>query len=125
MAKRSRYPGRPGSTRPGRPSAKAARPASRPGGLTEAELARAAELESEISAREKAAAAEQARRQQRGRLVEPRIAPDAGVPLSVRAANEYAYVARDVRHIAITGTIMFVLLGVIWAVVNASGLNPV
>ena len=137
MAKRTRYPGRaatkPGAKRPGGPTARsAATPAGRPssvgsriGGLTEAEIERAAQIEQELLAREQAAIAENARRRARssGR-VDVSLTGDAGQPLSVRASHEYAYVARDVRRILVTGSLMMGILAAIWVAVNVGGLGP-
>ena len=135
MAKRTRYPGRPatkpGAKRPGQgPAARpGASPAARPtsagtriGGLTEAEVERAAQIEKELLAREQAAIAENARRRARtsGR-VDVSLTGDAGQPLSVRAAHEYAYVARDVRRIVVTGSVMMGILALIWVAVNFGG----
>lgn len=128
MAKRTRYSGRP-AARPG-----AGRlgqgPASRPGigpspvraaGLTELEVDRAAELEAELVARERAAIAENARRRGRPRPLDASIVGDAREPLSVRASHEYAYVARDVRRIVLTASLMFAILAGLWLVVNLGG----
>ena len=132
MAKRSR-----GSTsRPGqRPplQRQAARPASRPAAaaapvtaprpdtLTDAEEARAAELEASILAEEKAA--ETARK----RSTPSRSADDAPVratsSIAVAAANEYAYVARDVKRIAIVGGGLILILLGIWLVVHLTGFS--
>jgi hypothetical protein len=130
MAKRKRYPGRPaarpGAGRPGpgpttRPGA--ASPALRAGGLTELELDRAAELEADIVARERIAVADNARRRARGRGMEAGIAGEVGASLSVRAAHEYAYVARDVRRIIGTGTLMLAILAGLWILVNVVGVG--
>ena len=134
MAKRTRYPGRPvakpGAKRPG--TGPATRPGSSPatrtsegsriGGLTEAEVERAAQIEKELVAREQAAIAENARRRARtsGR-VDVSLTGDAGQPLSVRAAHEYAYVARDVKRIVVTGSVMMGILAAIWVIVNLGG----
>jgi hypothetical protein len=135
MAKRTRYPGRP-TTRPGarkpgaapggpsaRGSAASPSPVLRTGGLTQAELDRAAEIEAELVAREKAAIAENARRRARSGRVDVSLVGDAGTPLSVRASHEYAYVARDVRRIVITGAVMFSILAVLWILVNVVGVG--
>jgi len=132
MAKRTRYPGRPaarpGARKPG--AAPAARgsgvpgsSALRTGGLTQAELDRAAQIEAELVAREKAAIAENARRRARSGRVDVSLVGDAGTPLSVRASHEYAYVARDVRRIVITGALMFSILAVLWVLVNVVGVG--
>ncbi len=145
MAKRSRVSGRPGQRRPlernsgrsqaGGGSPKAAPSSARPsdgpppdtrpvqasvGGssLTEAELARAAELESQIVAQEKAAAATakpSPASRTRGRTVV------SSEPLSVRAAHEYAYVARDVRRIVVVGGLMFAVLIALHVLINVLG----
>jgi hypothetical protein len=137
MAKRSRVGGRP-SSRPRTVRAPAARPpASRAGGpsasgpaatrpsisLTEEEAARAAKLEAELVAQEKAAAraraATQAARGRRaGRDLDPALYDQ---PLSVRAAHEYAYVARDVRRIGLTAGLMLSILAVLALLINVMG----
>ncbi len=96
-------------------------PTPRYGGLTQAELDRAAELEAELVAREQAAIAENARRRARSTGVDVAIAGDAGTPLSVRAAHEYAYVARDIRRIAATAALMLAILAALWFALNAGG----
>lgn len=124
MAKRSRYPGHPESQRPGnKPTAPRSSGVVRSGGLTQGEIARAAELEAEIAAREQSAIADNARRRVRGRGLDMAIAGDPTVPLSVRAAHEYAYVARDVRRIGLTAGLVFGILAVIWIVVNVGGVG--
>jgi hypothetical protein len=118
MAKRSRLAARPGQRRPlQRPPA---RPdGTKPGGLTHDELARAAELEAAILADEKAA---EESRKVRERA---REAPtnEVGVrysstPLAVRAAEEYGYVRRDVRRIALVGGFLIAILAVLEILVN-------
>ena len=151
MAKRTRYAGRPSGRRPSssRPlkapptraplaSTEAATPADleldldrpagahpivRTSGLTEAEVQRAAELESEVTARERAAIAESIRRRARGHSpIEANVlAGDVNAPLSVRAAHEYAYVARDVRRILLTGGLMVAILAVLAILINVVG----
>ena len=125
MAKRARG----STTRPGqRPplQRQATRPVSpatsvqpRPASLTAQEEARAGELEAAIVAEERQA--EQSKR--RARTVRP---TDAGVvrsstPLAVAAAEEYAYVARDVRRIALLGGSMIVFLVGLWAITEVTG----
>jgi hypothetical protein len=128
MAKRSR-----GSTsRPGqRPplQRQAPRPATpppaatvvaRPAGLTDAEEARAAELEAAIVAEERQA--EAASKKART----PRPEPVArGSSLEVSAAEEYAYVARDVRRIAIVGGGLVGFLLIVWVIAQVTGLGPI
>lgn len=97
-----------------------------PSGLTELEVQRAAEIETEMLAQERAAA-EATRRQGRARAAAVETAldlPAAGdvyAPLSVRAAHEYAYVARDVRRILLTGGLMVAILAVLHILVNVLG----
>jgi hypothetical protein len=91
-------------------------------GLTEAEERRAAELEAEATAKERAAIAESLRR--RSRAVQERDFPasaDVNAPLSVRASHEYAYVARDVKRIALTASLMVAILAVLHILVNVLG----
>jgi len=127
MAKRTRYPGRPAGRRPAASTAAAtaggASRTPRTGGLTNAELERAAQLEAELVAREKEAIADNARRRARSRGMDASVAADSSTPLSVRAAHEYAYVARDVRRIALTATLMFAILAGIWVVVNVGNVG--
>ena len=131
MAKRSRgSTSRPGQRPPlqrqaARPAAAAAAAAPvvapRPDTLTDAEEARAAELEASIVAEEKAA--ETARK----RSTTSRSADDAPVrstsSIEIAAAQEYAYVARDVKRIAIVGGGMILILLGIWLVLHISGIN--
>ena len=128
MAKRSRgSTSRPGQRPPlqrqaARPAAAAAPvTAPRPDTLTDAEEARAAELEASILAEEKAA--ETARK----RSTPSRSADDAPVratsSIAVAAANEYAYVARDVKRIAIVGGGLILILLGIWLVVHLTGFS--
>jgi hypothetical protein len=133
MAKRTRSVGRPAGRRPtaktsgsiaGRPVAvPAPSPVVTPtsSALTDAELERAAALEAEIAAREKAAIAANARRRAIGRHADPGAISDVNAPLSVRAAHEYAYVARDVRRILVTGGLMVAILALLHVLVNVLG----
>lgn len=97
-----------------------------PSGLTELEVRRAAEIEAEMLAQEKAAA-EATRQRGRARAVAAEVAAerlaagDVNAPLSVRAAHEYAYVARDVRRIVLTGALMVAILAVLHILVNVLG----
>ena len=138
MAKRTRGSSRPGqrrpitrSTRPAKPSeptsvAPVAPVAPRPTTLTPEEEARAAELEAQIVSEERQAeqAQRQARdRQQRAADRDP-VARNA-VPLSVREAEEYAYVARDVRRIAtIAGGLFAIMIG-LWIALQVSGVGAI
>jgi hypothetical protein len=89
--------------------------------LTEAEIARAAELEAEANARERAAIADSLRRRARGPAGEVIPVGDLNAPLSVRASHEYAYVARDVKRIALTASLMVAILAVLHILVNVMG----
>jgi hypothetical protein len=122
MAKRSRTAARPGQRRPlQRPAARPAGPSDRPpGSLTREEELRAAELEAAILAQEKVA--EESRRG-RDRARRPTVDAVGGVsytsvPLSVRAADEYGYVKRDIRRIAIVGGFLLVILAILEVLVN-------
>jgi hypothetical protein len=126
MAKRSRLAARPGQRRPlQRP---ATRPDSgdirKPGSVTREEEARAAELEAAILAEEKAA--EDARRtRDRARRPTPESVGGVSytsVPLAVRASEEYAYVKRDIRRIAIVGGFLIAILAVLEVLVNGAHL---
>ncbi len=132
MAKRSRGSNRPGQRRPtrrvaGRPAAAApiAPTAPRPTSLTPEEEARAAELEARIVADERAA--EDARRRTADRrrggppAAEARVGSRPASGLAVRAAEEYAYVGRDVRRITLVGGSLVILLLVLWALTHLTG----
>ena len=146
MAKRTRYPARttsrPAARRAARAGSDAGLPASVParstpldepigdlddmpvrssGSLTEDELERAARLEAEVTAKERAAIAESLRRRARSQAGETHLPGDVNAPLSVRAAHEYAYVARDVRRIILTASLMVAILAVLAILVNVLG----
>jgi hypothetical protein len=136
MAKRARgTTTRPGQRRPiQRPAARSsstdAGPTSTgPGGeaatprsasLTPEEEARAAQLEAAIVAGER-----QAERNRRSPT--QRSAPDQVIrsasPLAVSAANEYGYVARDVRRVATVGGSLVILLIALWVVTQVTGVT--
>lgn len=126
MAKRSRLTAKPGQRRPlqratPRTSEAGARPA---GSVTAEEEARAAELEAAIVAEEKAAEASRRGRARpaggdlAGAPASVRGLSYTSVPLSVRAADEYAYVKRDIRRIAIVGGLLIAILAVLEVLVN-------
>jgi hypothetical protein len=138
MAKRVRRTVRRTAARPGtRPPSTARPPLTSPieeleptsmrirsGGLTADEMARAAELEAEIVAREHAqeqAAATEARRA-KARTAREAVAYDPNVPLRIRAAHEYAYVARDVKRIGLTAGLMVAILVGLHFVINVAGI---
>ena len=89
--------------------------------LTEAEIARAAELEAEATANERAAIAESLRRRAKSQGPDHHLAGDLNAPLSVRMSHEYAYVARDVKRIALTASLMVAILAVLHILVNVLG----
>jgi hypothetical protein len=137
MAKRARgTTTRPGQRRPikrsaARPSGPSPRAsatagsgaeavAQRPASLTPEEEARAAELEAAIVAEERQA--EEGRRMRAQRSA-PQAPIRASSPLAVAAANEYAYVARDVRRVAIVGGSLVSLLIALWVVVQVTGIT--
>jgi len=120
MAKRSRGSVRPGQRRPieRRPAAAGAAPAASPApraaGLTAEEEARAAELEQQLLAQERQAEAARSRAKERA----PREAYSAGTPFAVRAEQEYAYVARDVKRIGEMAVLMLGTLLVLWVLLD-------
>ena len=128
MAKRAR-----GTTRPGqrRPIQRMTRPlagsttATPPEGLSDAEVARAGELEAGLVAATRAGGAVAARPIERARAADPTPAPGrrpaASGRLAVEAAEEYQYVARDVRRIAVIGGSMFIVLAVLFVVLQIAG----
>jgi len=136
MAKRARgTTTRPGQRRPiQRPAARQGPPAARqsmaaapstenvaprPAALTPEEEARAAELEAAILAEERQAEAGRRSRAQRI-SIEPVVRSST---LAVAAANEYAYVARDVRRVAMVGGSLVSLLLALWVVVQVTGIT--
>jgi hypothetical protein len=136
MAKRARgTTTRPGQRRPTqRPAARpgsGARPAAsaasasevetpRPASLTPEEEARAAQLEAAIVAQERLAEEGRRNRIQRS-APEPALRPSS--PLAAAAANEYAYVARDVRKVAVVGGSLVALLLALWIVTQITGVT--
>ena len=108
-------PGRPASGAP----AGGTTPVVRPATLTPDEEARAAALEAQIVAEEKVAETA-ARRAREARRAGPAETVGRG-SLAVQAAEEYAYVARDLRRIAVIGGGLLVILIAFWAVLQATG----
>ena len=132
MAKRTRGSSRPGQRRPLQRSARPAKPsepapiAPRPTTLTPEEEARAAELEAQIVSEEREAEQAQRRardRQQRAADRDPVVRN--AVPLSVREAEEYAYVARDVRRIATIAAGLFAIMIGLWIALQVSGVGAI
>jgi hypothetical protein len=126
MAKRAR-----GTTRPGqrRPIQRVARPAPgsapivAPAGLSAAEITRAAELEAQLVAADRPDPAVAGVVRSRSTEAAPASPRRVGVSgrLAVESAEEYRYVARDVRRIATVGGAMFVILIVLYVVLVITG----
>ena len=95
-------------------------PRATSGHLTEAELRRTEQLQAEMVAQERAALAESIRRKSRGSGLTA-FGDDVNAPLKVRAAHEYAYVARDVRRIVLTGGLMLAILAALAILINVVG----
>jgi hypothetical protein len=125
MAKRTR-----GSNRPGQRHADkrgSARPQSqttpRPAGaLSASEETRAAALESEIVAQERASEVGRDRARNTGRgfdSARPGRSAGPGL-LAARAAEEYAYVVRDVRRIVLVGGALAIVLGVLYVLIDVA-----
>ena len=108
-------------------SASAAAAAPRPATLTDDEERRAAELEAQIVAEERSA--EDARKRGTDRADAPgdrrdrRSGPSSS--LAVRAAEEYAYVGRDVKRITLIGGSLILIMLVLWVVAHAMGAGPI
>jgi len=128
MAKRTRGSSRPGQRRPRqRPSRPTVAPApTRPVSLTAEEEARAAELEAKIIEDERTAQATQRQARERDRRAAERAPTRSSAePLAVRAAGEYAYVARDIRRIAIIAGGLFAIMIGLWIAVQVTGATVV
>src|SRR5215470_8447990 len=80
-------------------------------GLSQAEIDRAAQLEAQMTNRDKALRAAVKARSEAAPAAHAPV--DVNAPLAVRASKEYAYVARDVRRIVLTGGLMAAILAVI------------
>ena len=94
---------------------------ARPDELTDAEEARAAVLEAAIVAEERQAEASKARAKA-ARSTDP-VTARPGTNLAASAAEEYAYVARDVRRITILGGGLILFLLGLWAVATVTGFS--
>lgn len=128
MAKRARgTTSRPGQRAPLRavaPARPSAAPVARPATLTADEEARAAELEAQIVAAEKAAQVAQRRARSRRDSSGEGGTVLAG-SIALRAAEEYRYVARDMRRIVIIGGGLILGLIGLWVVSVITGVRPV
>jgi hypothetical protein len=89
--------------------------------LTDAEEARAAVLEAAIVAEEREHEAA-SRNTRTARTADP-LAGRPGSSLAVSGANEYQYVARDVRRIAILGGSLIAILLGLWIVISVTGFS--
>ena len=96
-------------------------PAMSSSSLTEAEVARAAQLEAEQNARERAAIADSLRRRAGGGAIGTHAVGDVNAPLAERMSHEYAYVARDVKRILLTASLMVAILAALDILVNVMG----
>ena len=114
------------ATRPAaKPAAATAEVVTRPPDeLTDAEEARAAELEAAIVAEEREAEAAK-RRTRAARTSDPVATVRPSSSLSISAAEEYAYVARDVRRIAIVGGGIIAILVGLWILSHILGMGPI
>lgn len=131
MVKRARGSVRPGQRRPidrrpaspGTAGAPAAA-APKPSGLSEAELARAAELEAQLLAEEKAA--EHARTRTRVRAAtREQVSSGPSGSFAAVAANEYAYVARDVKDIVRIASLLIGILLALWILIDVTAIIPI
>lgn len=130
MAKRVRGSVRPGQRRPidrrpttGTASGSAASAEPRSAGLTLSEEARAAELEQQLLAQERQAEAARVRAKERTATREAYSGGSGS--LAVRAEEEYAYVARDVRRIGEMAVLMLVILFGLWILIDVVKLIPI
>jgi hypothetical protein len=96
--------------------------------LTDAERQRAEALEADMLERERAAISDSLRQRARAGMADSlhrraldHHPADVNAPLKVRAAREYAYVARDVRRIVLTATLMVAILAVLFVLINVLG----
>lgn len=127
MAKRARgSTSRPGQRpplqrQPARPVA-ASTTVVRSDELTPTEEARAAELEAVIVADERKAE-DDSRRARSARAANAET-QGATSSLAISAADEYAYVARDIRRITIVGGSLIAILFGAWAIATATGIGP-
>ena len=125
MAKRARGSTRPGQRRPiskRPPSSTAPVPATaaatpKPAGLTDAELKRAAELEAQLVAEEQAAETARKRSQVRSSTARELSGPVR----TLDDAQEYAYVARDLKDILRIAILLLVVLFILYIAIDVMG----
>ena len=116
MAKQKRIGTRPGQRPPlQRTTTRTSRP---PDAVSPEEEARAAELEAQIVAEEKAAEDAQKSRDRKAKAPAAEGAIYSSAPLAQRAAEEYAYVQRDLRRIVVVGGGLLIALAVIYVLLN-------
>lgn len=96
----------------------------KPTTLTPEEEARAAELEAQIMAEERAAEEAARRTRERSRRVPEAVTPAKAGSIAVRATEEYGYVLRDIRRIALIGGALIVILIGLWLVIEVAGVGP-
>lgn len=138
MAKRQRGSTRPGQRPPsksttGRPTAAPSRAPAPPrptSALTDDELAHAAEIEARIvdEEREASAALARGRDRRRSAMAEVPVRARGGrvvSTLAVVAADEYTYVQRDLKRIAIVFVGIFALLFAAFFVAQIAGVGRV
>jgi hypothetical protein len=130
MAKRSRGTSRPGQIRPARRAARvgsttapATGVAPTTNSLTAADEARAAELEAQIVAEDRAASSGGLKSKSRAdaAAIERVRGRQAGL-LAARAEQEYTYVQRDVRRIAIVDGGLIGVMFVLFLVIDVLGI---
>jgi hypothetical protein len=97
-----------------------------PEGLSDVEVARAADLEAVLVASERAELATASRTEHdRPRATEEALSarrrPVGPSRLATEAAEEYRYVARDVRRIALIGGSMFGILALLYVILEVAG----
>jgi hypothetical protein len=109
---------RPATPAPSRPVA------PKPTTLTPEEEARAAELEAQIMADERAAEETARRARERSRREPETVASARTGSIAERAADEYDYVLRDVRRIALIGGSLIAILIGLWLVIEVAGVGP-
>jgi hypothetical protein len=132
MAKRARG----STTRPGqraplqrtstpRPTPVPTTPAApRPATLTAEEEARAAALEAQILADERAAEEASRRSRERSRRSAASDPTARGGTIAMRAADEYGYVVRDLRRVALIGGSLVAILIALWVITELTGIGP-
>lgn len=136
MAKRSRGAARPGQMRPAIRRPQQQRPAERGGAATTGVIRPAArpgidDLGDELELVEERPVSAATERNHRDReradsAATPRIrgAQPSGL-LAARAAQEYGYVAKDIRHIGVVGGALLILLIVLWVLIKVVHVIPI